>query len=78
MSFDVENTIEELEPFEGAKIIGFDIRPDEFGSNCLRMKLRLRPNLAVNQSVLAVLEVWQDVEGNGPGYLSYVGGSEAW
>lgn len=69
-----ENTIEELEFLKGATI--FDIKIDDEKEETT-MLLRLKPGLAVNNSVIAVVGVWQDVEGNGPGYLAYLGGSEA-
>ena len=39
----------------------------------LRLSVRFRSGLRVNDSATGEYEVWQDVEGNGSGYLAYVG-----
>jgi len=73
MSYEVENTAEDLEILEKARIDYIGIEPDGFGSDKILMRVTFRPGLIVNECRTGTFEVWQDVEGNGPGYLSYVG-----
>lgn len=75
MSYHLEQDLEELDPLVGASIFRI-ARVEEDGQEFIRLYLRLRSDIAVNGSVLACYDVWQDVEGNGPGYLAYCGGTE--
>lgn len=68
----VENTVEDLEILKGATITKIAIVPDGYGDDKIVMDVRYRKGLQVNESRTGRFEVWQDVEGNGPGYLAFV------
>lgn len=67
----VENTVEDLEILKGATIDNIYIEPDGYGSDKITINVTF-PGF-VNEKRTGVFEVWQDVEGNGPGYLAFVG-----
>jgi hypothetical protein len=68
MSVAVENRIEELDVLQGATITKVAVGPAT-----IRLTVRFAPNLFVNGRRTAIYEIWQDGEGNGPGYLALVG-----
>lgn len=67
MSISVENVGADLEPLEGAKILSAKII-----GNSIRLTIEYH-NFVVNGSLTGIYEVWRDGEGNGPGYLAYLG-----
>lgn len=77
----VENTQEELDLLVGATILSIQIEdlPEdlkEFGNdNKIVMKLKMPKPVVLDGKETGTLsfEVWQDEEGNGPGYLALVG-----
>lgn len=77
----VENTQEELDLLVGATILSIKIEdlPEdlkEFGDdNKIVMKVMLPKPVEMDGKKTGTLsfEVWQDEEGNGPGYLALVG-----
>jgi hypothetical protein len=85
MSVDVENTVEDLEILDGATIVSARIAPPDpdllrefpeyagLASKRIVLRVKWRKGLSVNDSSMGTFEVWQDAEGNGPGYLSFVG-----
>lgn len=77
MSYGVENTADELDCLKGAKITSIAIVPDGYGSDKIVMDVRYRDGLMVNDANFGRFEVWQDEEGNGPGYLAFVSTEEA-
>jgi hypothetical protein len=46
---------------------------DFIDQSCLRMHVQFRKGLIVNDSAEGTFEIWQDVEGNGPGYIAFTG-----
>ena len=72
----VENTIEELSYLIGARITKFEIRPDAIGEEklvmCCTAKVLVEDQHGTKSRKIEV-EVWQDEEGNGPGYLALTG-----
>lgn len=77
----VENTQEELDLLVGATILSIQIEdlPEdlkEFGNdNKIVMKVKMPKPVVLDGKETGTLsfEVWQDEEGNGPGYLALVG-----
>lgn len=82
----VENTQEELDLLVGATILSIQIEdlPEElkeFGDdNKIVMKVRLKKPVNIEnndgqvvETKTASFEIWQDEEGNGPGYIALVG-----
>lgn len=77
----VENTQEELDLLVGAKILSIKIEdlPEdlkEFGNdNKIVMRVKMPKPVVLDGKETGTLsfEVWQDEEGNGPGYLALVG-----
>lgn len=69
----VENTADDLDCLKGATITKIEIVPDGYGDDKIVMDVRYRTGLMVNERNFGRFEVWQDVEGNGPGYLAFVG-----
>ena len=67
------NDREELDPLVGATIIGVDLREDEYGDSFWRLHVRYRDGLRVNDNTEGFYELWRDEEGNGPGYLAFLG-----
>lgn len=68
-----ENSLDELAPFKGATIAEIQIRDDGFGGKALVLGLSLTDDLEDqhgNRSTYVEVEVWQDSEGNGPGFLA--------
>lgn len=47
---------------------GIDVEPE----GVIRMRVRYAPGQLVNNSTRGEFELWQDGEGNGPGFLSFV------
>jgi hypothetical protein len=76
MSALLENTKEDIEILEGATIekVWIARSPLGFESSCpvVRLRVRWRDGFNVNGNTHGEFELWQDVEGNGPGYLSFV------
>ena len=80
MSWTVENTIEDVDYLVGGTITAIEIQPNKYepGTTQLVMRVKLKtPIRNQDNKVLRTVEiqVWQDEEGNGPGYLALVGGS---
>lgn len=82
MSADVENSPHELYLMSGATITDIRVHedPDPYGMSTVRMELTLNEPHVVNPNDCPggvvrkmTVEVWQDEEGNGPGYLAIVG-----
>jgi hypothetical protein len=73
MSYRVENTEDDLEILQGAKITSIAIVPDEYDSDKIVMTVHFRTGLRVNDALTGTFEVWMDAEGNGPGFLAFVG-----
>ena len=91
MSYRVENTQDELDILNGAKIINVEIKPvaeddpelaafvEDEDKIVLTLDLPkamrfIDANGRETSSKTVTFEVWQDAEGNGPGYLSFTGG----
>jgi hypothetical protein len=72
----VENTPDDLEILEGATITKIQIVPDGYGDDKIVMDVKYRKGLNVNELDHGRFEIWQDVEGNGPGYLAFVGADD--
>lgn len=82
-----ENSQEELDVLVGAKIeaarilapdeqfLPDDLVPYAFGVVALRLRFRKEVAEAMGAEV-GLFHVWQDEEGNGPGYIAYVGEAE--
>jgi hypothetical protein len=67
----------ELEVLAGAKItrVWVENAPDDgFSFPEIRISVKYRKNLVVNGETEGVYALWQDEEGNGPGYLAFMGG----
>jgi hypothetical protein len=80
MSAILEQDLEELDYLNGARVIGMRIRsgdPAEYETDALVLTFQLAPKNAVedgpSRGDIVEVEVWQDVEGNGPGYLALTG-----
>ena len=76
MSALLENTPEDIDVLEGATIKKVWIEaPDPHGWEypVVRMRVRYRPGLTVNDLSYGEYEIWQDAEGNGPGFIALVG-----
>lgn len=56
-----------------ARKAGEDEFADFIDQACVRMCVRWRKGLVVNGSSEGTFEVWQDPEGNGPGFLAFTG-----
>lgn len=76
MSALLENTAAEIEDLAGATIERIWISDanvgDDYEQPVVRLRVRFRPGLSVNGLHHGEYELWQDVEGNGPGYLAFV------
>jgi hypothetical protein len=69
-------TEEEVSDLIGATIedAWIEKSDDPYGmEEVLRMRVRFRKGLKINDHFLGEYEVWQDIEGNGPGLLAYQG-----
>ena len=73
----LENVKEDVDYLVGATIEkvwfadwddGFEVVPE----GVVRLRLRYRKGLLVNDKTHGEYEIWQDAEGNGPGYVSFV------
>ena len=73
----MQNTAEELDVLKGATILnvwaaewddGFESVPE----GVIRIRVAYRKGLRVNDHPCGEYELWQDPEGNGPGFLSFV------
>lgn len=79
MSWDVENTKEEIEELKGCTIVSAKIKPSEFEGEGRSIELKLRfPHPLTDGETMrtyreGIFQVWQDEEGNGPGYIALVG-----
>jgi hypothetical protein len=80
MSPVLEQDAEELEVLVGATIEKVWVQePDpsseyyDYEYPVVRMRVRFRQGLRVNNKRHGEYEVWQDPEGNGPGFFSLVG-----
>lgn len=90
MSWQVENTPDELELLDGATILSCRIATvdelkqralaegdKEFAAfidqDALILRVRFRKNLVVNDASEGEFQIWQDAEGNGPGFLAFTG-----
>lgn len=74
MSARLEQTAEELDFLVGATVERVEVRPDGFGGDAMHLHLRTKVEVVdgPTRGHHVDLEVWQDVEGNGPGYLALV------
>ena len=76
MSALLENTLDEVEVLEGATIEKIWVQKGSVGwgedEECLRMRVRFRKDLKVNGNTHGEYELWQDCEGNGPGFIALV------
>jgi hypothetical protein len=70
MSAVLENTAEEIEDLVGATIEKAWIASDV---PAVRIRVRYRSGLIVNGAAAGEYELWQDEEGNGPGFVAYMG-----
>lgn len=75
----LENTLEEIQDLQGATIEKVWIKePDpeseyiDFEYPVVCVRVRYRPGLRVNDLDYGEYEIWQDAEGNGPGFLAFV------
>lgn len=71
MSVSVENTHEDLEILVGATILSAEGTPGS--DDPIVLNVRFVAHLDVNGSNRGRFEIWQDGEGNGPGYIAYLG-----
>ena len=77
MSAVLENTVEDIEVLDGATIERIWLAPWDDGfdrreQGVVRLTVRYKRGLIVNGSDRGDYELWQDPEGNGPGFLSFV------
>lgn len=71
------NDQEEMDSLKGARILGVTRREDEFDRRTYwTLHVRYRPGLHVNGAKEGFYELWQDEEGNGPGYFALVSNGE--
>jgi hypothetical protein len=80
MSAHLEMSVEDIDFLIGATLAKAEVTPDAMGEEAMNLHFRLpKGRVVVDQSgseyTTVVMQVWQDVEGNGPGYLAFVGGS---
>ena len=77
MSYRSENVAEDIDVLEGATIErawfadwddGFEVAKE----GVMRLRVRYRPGLMINDKTHGEYELWVDPEGNGPGFLSFV------
>lgn len=74
MSARLENTPDDIDDLVGAKIVKAWITPgEEYSPPAVRIRVMYRKGLLVNGSPVGEYELWQDEEGNGPGYLAFMG-----
>lgn len=76
MSWQCENQPDEVSDLVGATIVAAKIAKagcGEVGTKAVRLTVRFRDGFKVNDSDKGTYEVWQDPEGNGPGFLAYMG-----
>ena len=75
MSARLENTAEELSDLVGATIEKAWVAgaEDEYDSPKVRLRVRYRDGFGVNGSAVGEYELWQDEEGNGPGFIAFMG-----
>lgn len=75
MSAALENTNTELYPLVGGTIEKIWVEKrvgDDWMPQVVRMRVRYANGTLVNDKTHGEYELWQDEEGNGPGYLSFV------
>lgn len=77
MSYRSENTDEDLGPLTGATIEKIDFADWDDGMDfvqggVVRMRVRYAEGWQVNGATHGEYEIWQDPEGNGPGFLAFV------
>jgi hypothetical protein len=72
MSAHLENAAEEIQDLVGATILAAWVE-DTDGEQRVRLRVKFRDDLRVNDSPLGEYEIWQDEEGNGPGFLAFMG-----
>ena len=73
MSAVLENTEQEIKDLQGALIETAAIEDDGYGEQVVVLRVRYRADLRVNGSQHGEYQVWQDPEGNGPGFLALTG-----
>jgi hypothetical protein len=71
----LEQSVSELLWLKGATVVGIRERKsqDEYDSDCIEIEFRLTPagsHMVEGDPSHALVEVWQDPEGNGPGFLA--------
>ena len=77
MSCRSENVAEDIDVLEGAMIerawlADWDDDQETWKEGVVRLRVRYRPGLMINDKTHGEYELWVDPEGNGPGFLSYV------
>jgi len=77
MSARLENTAEELSDLVGAtiEVVWIEQADGEYDFDKIRFRVRYRDGFGVNGSDAGEYEIWQDIEGNGPGYVAFIGPS---
>lgn len=73
-----ENTVEDVDILEGAVIekvtfAEWDDGMESIPNGVVRLRVRFRESLLVNGKTHGDFEVWVDPEGNGPGFLAFMG-----
>lgn len=73
-----ENVPEDVDVLKGATIeqVTFADWDDGFAvvpKGVVRLRVRFKKGLLVNGSTHGEFEIWQDPEGNGPGFIALVG-----
>jgi hypothetical protein len=68
--------LEVLDDLRGAKILEVWVQKppndDVYDQPCVRLRVKFREGLRVNDLDWGEYEIWQDEEGNGPGHLAFV------
>ena len=73
----MQNTPDEIADLQGATIekawpATWDDGYEKVKGGVVRLRVRFRDGLIVNGHTHGEYELWQDPEGNGPGFLSFV------
>lgn len=74
----MQNTREEIDDLTGSTIekawaATWDDGFEKVRGGVVKLRIRFRDGLRVNGSNRGEYELWQDPEGNGPGFLAYQG-----
>jgi len=82
MGWDVENTAQEIADLKGATILSAKIKPGVYDdARIIELTVRFREGHAISDDGVTgytegTYQIWQDAEGNGPGYIALVGMSK--